>query len=458
MSKRSLAPLVSLLLLVGCNERIVEYREGVNPNDAFHGDIVGRVAQHNSGAVVRVSQVWPIQSTPINPMDGSFAFRDLRLGNYDLTIEAPDYRIYTRNNVMVHGGGVTSIGEIDLSTVPDLVAEHYPENKGEIVHDWRHGRIAISILFARPMDRVSVEEAFSTEPPSEGIFVWGQYTKAPLRTTFPTDPEGAFEPGATITTFSKITSMTYSVSKKDSHVDTTYTVTMSTAARDTAGNHLRFPLEFSFRTVQSYVTIYGIQTNPIHGDVDVDPLYTRSIRLTFPRRMDPSSTEAATTVTPPMNVVFLWPEGNVMLIHTGGPLLADELITVGVAGSALDRDGIPMGEDYSFSFRTAPFRVRWTSPSNAQVFVEQSLPITIGFNSYVVLSTMSGAFSITPAIQGTFRHGGRTYDAPEQIVFTPSTPYQPNTKYTVTISTAVEDLHGTRMKDPHTFSFVTRAN
>jgi hypothetical protein len=39
MSKRSLAPLVSLLLLVGCNERIVEYREGVNPNDAFHGDM-----------------------------------------------------------------------------------------------------------------------------------------------------------------------------------------------------------------------------------------------------------------------------------------------------------------------------------------------------------------------------------------------------------------------------------
>jgi hypothetical protein len=458
MLKRSFSLLALLVSVLGCEERIVEVREVVNSNDALHGDIVGRVSQNGSGAVVRISQVWPIESVEISPVDGSFAFRNLRIGNYDMTIEAPNYRIYTTSNVMVQGGGITSVGEIDLSTVPNLVADHYPENFGEIVYDWRYGRIAISILFTHPMDRESVEEAFSTDPPSEGIFVWGQYTQAPLRTTFPDDPEGAFEPGATITTFSKITSMTYSVSKKDSYVDSTYTVTMSTAAHDTSGNHLRFPLEFSFRTVQSYVTIYGIQTSPVHGDVDVDPLYTRSIRLTFPRRMDTASTEAATTVTPPMNTVFLWPAGNVMLIHTGGPLLADTTVTVEVAGTALDRDGIPMGEDFDFSFRTAPFQVRSTSPANAQVFVERSRAMTINFNSYVILSSVAGAFSITPPINGIFRHGGTTYSIPEQIVFTPSTSYQPNTKYTVTISTGVQDLHGGNMKSPYTFSFVTRPN
>lgn len=457
MVKRSISLLALLALLIGCEERIVEVREVVNSNDAFHGDIVGRVSQNNSAAVVSVSQIWPIESVEINPIDGSFAFRNLRLGNYDLNVEAPNYRIYTTSNVMVHGGGITSVGEIDLSTVPNLVAEHYPENTGEIVYDWRYGRIAISILFARPMDRESVEEAFSTDPPSEGIFVWGRYTRAPLRTIFPDGgAEGSFDQEATITTFSKITSMTYSVSTKDSYVDSTYTVTMSTAAHDTSGNHLRFPLEFSFRTVQSYVTIYGIQTYPVHGDVNVDPLYTPSIRVTFPRRMDTASTEAATTVTPPMNTVFLWPEGNVMLIHAGGPLLADTTMTVEVAGSALDRDGVPLGEDFNFSFRTAPFQVRSTSPANAQVFVDRSHAMQINFNSYVILSTVPGAFSITPNITGTFRHGGTTYSVPEQIVFTPSTLYQPNTKYTVTISTGVQDLHGVNMKTPHTFSFVTR--
>ena len=457
MSRFRMVPLALLAVFVACEEGIVEYK-GADPNDALHGDIVGRVSQNQSGAVAHLSQVWPVMSVPISPSDGSFTFRGLRIGNYDLTIEAADYRIYTQSNVMVHGGGITSLGEIELSTVPDLVTEHYPENHGEIVHDWRYGRIAISILFERPMDRESVEQAFSTDPPSEGIFFWGQYTRAPLRTTFPDDPAGAFEREATITTFSRVRSMTYSVSKKDSHVDTTYDVLLSTAAQDTMGNELRFPLRFRFSTVQSYVTIYGIQTDPVHGDIDVDPLYQRSMQLTFPRRMDQASTERATTVTPPMNSVFLWPAENVMRIYTGGPMLADTEIQVEVAGSALDLDGIPMGEDYSFSFRTAPFRVRSTSPANAQVFVEPTRPITLNFNSFVRLSSMQGAFSITPAINGTLRYGGSTYEIPEQVIFRPSTAYQPNTKYTVTISTAARDLHGGQPQAPYAFSFVTRPN
>ena len=458
MLKRSSFLLTLVVVLAGCKDTITEYHDGIDPNDALHGDIVGRVLQDGSAAVVSVSQVWPIESQQITPGDGSFAFRGLRIGNYDVTIEASDYRIYRKTNVMVHGGGTTSIGDIELSTVPDLVAEHYPPNHGEIVHDWRYGRIAVSILFAAPMDRESVEAAFSTDPPSDGIFVWGQYTQAPLRTTFPEDPAGAFEVGATITTFSKVLSMTYSVSKKDSHVDQTYTVTMSTAAHDSSGNHLRFPLQFRFSTVQSYVTIYGIQTNPVHGDIDVDPLYTTGIRLTFPRRMDPASTQAATSVSPPMNTVYLWPEDNVMFIYTGGPLLADTNVQVDVAGSAQDWDGIPMGEDYDFSFHTAPFGVRSTSPGNAQVFVEPSREIALYFNSYVQLSTVSGAFSISPPIGGTFQYGGSTREIPEQIVFTPSTSYQLNTKYTVTLATGIRDLHGSNMKSAYTFSFVTRPN
>ena len=35
----------------------------------------------------------------------------------------------------------------------------------------------------------------------------------------------------------------------------------------------------------------------VHGDIDVDPLYTSGMRLTLPRRMDPASTQAATTVS-----------------------------------------------------------------------------------------------------------------------------------------------------------------
>jgi hypothetical protein len=308
------------------------------------------------------------------------------------------------------------------------------------------------------MDRASVEQAFSTQPPSEGVFIWGNYTQAPVRTIFAYENRG-FDPGATITTYSKVTSLTYAMARKDSYADTTYTVSLSTVAKDTAGNSLRFPLNFSFRTVQSYTTIYGIQTNPMHGDIDVEPINYGGIELTFPRRMNPSSTEAATSVAPPMNTIFLWPEMNVLRIYTGGPFLSDSTITVRVAGTARDRDGIPLGEDFTFWFRTAPFRVMSSSPQNGQLFVQPTQAINLNFNNYVVLSSVPPAFFITPSVAGTFSYGGTVpYENHSNIVFTPSGILQPNTKYTVTLGTGVKDMFGTSMREPHTFSFVVRPN
>jgi len=460
MKQNVFSYLLIAIAIAGCTERIVEYQIPKEyTNDLLHGDLVGKVLQKSSSAIVIVSQVAPIDSVAINPQDGSFVFRDLRIGNYDVTIRSNNYRIYFRSNVAIQGGGITYIGDIDLSTVPDLVDRHYPENNGEIVYDWRYGRIAVSILFTHPMDRLSVQNAFSTNPPSEGIFIWGNYTQAPLRTIFADPQSGGFDPGATITTFSKITSVTYSMSKKDSFVDTVYTVTLSTGAHDTLGNHLRFPLRFSFRTVQSYTTIYGIQTSPVHGDVNVEPLNNSGINITFPRRMDPASTEAATTVRPPMTTLFLWPEGNVLRIYTGGPFLSDTTITVRIDSTARDLDGIRLGMIFTLQFRTAPFQIRYTSPTNAQLFVSLSQSISIGFNSFVTLSSVQPAFSIMPVIPGSFSYRGNyPYEIPSEVVFTPSTQYQTNTKYTVTISTGVRDLYGVPMKSPYTFSFVTRPN
>jgi hypothetical protein len=459
---RPLAVVLSLLavLSLSCKETIIEQQIPKEfTNDLLHGDLIGRVLQKTSGAKVFVSQVNPIDSQSVNTLNGSFEFRDLRIGNYDVTIRTDTYRIYHHANVQIQGGGVTYLGDINLSSVPDLVDRHYPDDNGEIVYDWRHGRIAISILFTHPMDRVSVENAFSTVPPSEGIFIWGNYTTSPLRTLYTDAAYGAFEPGATITTFSRVTSMTYSMARKDSYVDTSYTVRISTAAHDTSGEHLRFPLSFRFNTVQSYTSIYGIQTNPVHGDIDVTPLTTSGILVTFPRRMDPSSTEAATTISPPMNSVFLWPDGNQMRIYTGGPFLSDTTIAVNIAGTARDRDGVPMVQDFRFSFRTAPLRVEYTYPQNAQLYVSPDQAIGISFNSYVLLSSVQSSFTISPGVAGSIAFSGTSpYANPAQVVFTPSGSLPANTKFTITLSTGVRDMYGIRMKVPYSFSFVTRPN
>ena len=304
-----------------------------------------------------------------------------------------------------------------------------------------------------------MEKAFSVDPPVEGIFNWGNYTQAPVEGLF-ADKNG-YNTGATITTYSKVTSMTYAFAKKDSYPDKEYIVRIDKTAKDTAGNFLRFPFQFSFKTVQSYSTQNGIITDPVNGDIDVSPLsYNYSgITVTFPRRMDKSSVELSTRVTPPMNTIFLWPDENILRIYTGGPFLSDTTITVSIAKSAKDKDGIALGQNFSFSFRTSALNISSTSPSNGQLFITPTSPITINFNNYVTLTSARSAISIVPAVGGSFKYGGYSpYEQMEQVVFTPTSSMQTNTKYTVTISPTVTDMYGNNMKSSYSFSFVTRPN
>ena len=452
-----------LLILSGCNKTIVEPQTEVPKeftNDLLHADLIGKVVQRDSKAMVIVSQVNTVDSVEISPVDGSFAFRDLRAGNYDITIRADNYRIYKNINYMLQGGSVIYLGEIKLSTVPDLIESFYPDDKGEIVYDWRYGRITVSILFSKPMDRESVEKAFTVDPPVEGIFNWGNYTQEPMYSLF-SDAASGYNLGATITTFSKVTSVSYAFAKKDSYPDKEYKVTIGTTAKDTAGNFLRFPFEFSFKTVQSYSTYNGIMTDPVHGDIDVSPLnYNYSgITITFPRRMDKQSVELSTHVTPPMNTIFLWPDENVLRIYTGGPFLSDTTITVLIDKTAKGKDGVEIGQDFTFSFRTEALSVSSTYPSNGQLFFSPTEPLTISFNNYVKLSSASSAITISPAASGSFSFSGNyPYEQMNQIKFTPSSALKANTKYTVTISTSIMDMYGNMMKEPYSFSFVTRPN
>ena len=451
-----------LLMIYGCKETIIESTSEIPKeftNDLLHADLIGKVIPKDSKAKVIISQVEVIDSVEISPVDGSFSFSNLRAGNYNIIIRAEDYRIFKKENYMLQGGSIIYLGDIELSTVPDLIDSFYPDDNGEVVYDWRYGRITVSILFTKPMDRESVEKAFSIEPPVEGIFNWGNYTQAPVEGLF-ADRNG-YSSGATITTYSKVTSMTYAFAKKDSYPDKEYIVKIDKTAKDTAGNYLRFPFQFSFKTVQSYSTQNGIITDPVHGDINVSPLnYNYSgITVTFPRRMDKSSVELSTQVTPQMNTIFLWPDENILRIYTGGPLLSDTTITVSIDKSAKDKDGTALGQDFSFSFKTAALSVSSTTPSNGQLFITPTSSININFNNYVTLTSAKSAISITPAAGGSFSYGGySSYEQMDQIVFIPSTPLKANTKYTVTIAPTITDMYGNYMKSSYSFSFVTRPN
>ena len=69
---------------------------------------------------------------------------------------------------------------------------------------------------------------------------------------------------------------------------------------------------------------------------------------------------------------------------------------------------------------------------------------------------MSKAFSIDPAVSGTLdwdnRYSG--YDK-TTIIFYPANGLKKNTKYTIKINTEAEDMFGSKMKEPYSFSFIT---
>jgi len=446
--------LLMVLLFTTCEQNYYYEADPRFFNDAMHGNIIGKVIQTNSKAIIVVSQVNPVDSVVINPIDGSFEINNLPIGNYDLIIKAKNYRIYKMCNVMIQGGGSTYIGKVDLSTVPDLLSSHYPEDQGEVVYNNRYSRLTISMTFTQPMDRESVEEAFSMDPPTEGIFYWGQYSTAP-NWIYYGEAMGihGFDAGATITTYSKITSFSYQVSQKDSYTDTTYNVTLSTTARDTAGNHLRFPLEFSFRTIQSSSTINGIQTIPYHGDVDVNLISHSGIQIIFPRNMDQRSTEEAIHIMPATDIIFIWPQKNTLTIYTGGAFKADTKYTITISSNAKDLDGNRLGNPFSFYFSTASVGVSNTSPINGELFVSPSTDIRITFNTYMVKSSVQDALIISPYVSGTLNWYN---DSKTLMEFNPSQSLKNNTKYTVTIGTNARDIFGSSLKEAYIFSFITR--
>ena len=62
-------------------------------------------------------------------------------------------------------------------------------------------------------------------------------------------------------------------------------------------------------------------------------------------------------------------------------------------------------------------------------------------------------------MNGTFSYyNNYPYEQMNEIVFTPGSAMQSNTKYTVTILQSITDMHGNNMKSTYSFSFVTRPN
>ncbi len=125
------------------------------------------------------------------------------------------------------------------------------------------------------------------------------------------------------------------------------------------------------------------------------------------------------------------------------------ILIVLLALAGCGKDGSTTMLSTSVTEATAPY-VANTGPADFGEDVAVSTDISVTFSEPMIDTTIAIAVTDgTNTVTGTTVYGGRT------ALFTPGTELLPNTTYTVTVSSAAEDLDGNAMRADYSWQFTT---
>ncbi|MDB5223961.1 MAG: hypothetical protein JWN83_2628 [Chitinophagaceae bacterium] len=244
--------------------------------------------------------------------------------------------------------------------------------------------------------------------------------------------------------------------------NTTYTATITTGAKDLAGNTLAGNYVWSFTTGASadLISPTVISTVPLNGATGV--AFNTKVSATFSEAMDPSSINTTTFTlkqgaTSIAGVVTY--SGVTATFSPSANLAANTLYTATITTGAKDLAGNTLAANYVWSFTTGtasdvtPPTVISTDPANNATgvlldkkvtanFSEAMDPLTINTLTYTL---RQGATSVL----GTVNYSGTT------ATFSPSSNLAGNTLYTATITTGAKDLAGNALVSNYVWSFTT---
>ena len=272
----------------------------------------------------------------------------------------------------------------------------------------------ISFQFNAPINQSSVASAFSINPSVQGSFSYSSGSNS-----FSFIPAIALKSG------------------------TTYTVNLSTALKSLSGSFLEEPYELQFTTSPFRVT----STSPNNNSYDVNPSY---IYVYCSGIIDSGTVRNAFSITPAITGSFsLSSSSSQFAFYPNQQFAMGVKYTVTLSTGLKAKDGTPLQTPYSFSFTTTPFQITGVDPYNGSTGIYRYTSISVSTNANVNISSVSKAFSISPAVTGTFSNSGYGF------YFSPQNQLAANTLYTVTVATSLKSAGGDTLQTGTVFSFTT---
>jgi hypothetical protein len=246
---------------------------------------------------------------------------------------------------------------------------------------------------------------------------------------------------------------------------TVYTATITTGAKDVAGQPLAANYVWTFTTITPAPAV--ISTIPVNGATGV-PL-SQLISATFNEAM-----KCATLASPATTFTLTGPgatpvtgtvacAGTVATFTPGALLTVNTLYTATISTGAQDLAGTGLASNYVWSFLTLPAptppTVISTVPVNGAAGVPINQALSATFSIAMNPATIDGATFTLTGPGATAVTGVVTYvPAGSVATFTPAANLAPSTVYTATITTGAEDLADVGLAANYVWTFTTAAS
>jgi len=247
---------------------------------------------------------------------------------------------------------------------------------------------------------------------------------------------------------------------------TSYTATVTTGAKDLAGNALASNYVWSFTTGTAPDTTPPTVSSTTPVNLAIGVAVNAAISVTFSEAMDPLTVTAPTFtvkagLTPVSGTVNY--SGTTATFTPTDNLAYSTSYTATVTTLAKDLAGNALASNYVWSFTTGtnpdatPPTVSSTTPVNLAIGVAVNAVLSVTFSEAMApLTVTTSTFKVVKAdlttVPGTVNYSGTT------ATFTPTDNLAYFTSYTATVTTGAKDLAGNALASNYIWSFTTRVH